>query len=143
MNARPTIGFATTLAAALLMTPPSFGAAAAGAATGRPGTPYTSASIVSPADGEGWRANSGNLAVRAETQPELLQGHRLRLLLDGNAQSPAQASPAFRLTGVERGEHQLRLQIVDDDGTLVFEGESSAFHLLRHSKLHPRPAANP
>ena len=104
---------------------------------------YASARIAAPAEGEGLRANSGNFAVQVEVEPELRQGHRLRLLLNGSAQGDAQTSLTFRLTAVERGEHRLQLQIVDEDGGIVFEGESSTFHLLRHSKLHPRPAAAP
>lgn len=136
MNAKPSIACAAVLAAALLTTPPLAG-------TDQPTSGYSSARIISPPDGEGLRANSGNFEVRAQIEPELRQGHHLRLLLDGDPQGAAQASSTFQVTGVERGEHQLRLQVVDDDGGLVFAGEASTFHLLRRSKLHPRPAANP
>jgi len=104
---------------------------------------YASARIASPADGEGLRANSGNFVVQAQVEPELRQGHRLRLLLNGNAHGAAQTALTFPLTAVERGEHRLQLQIVNEGGGIVFAGESSTFHLLRHSKLHPRPVANP
>ena len=136
MNAKTIIRCAAALAAALLMAPPLAG-------TDQPKSGYSSARIISPPDGEGLRANSGNFEVRAQIEPDLRQGHRLRLLLNDKPQGAAQASSTFQLTGVERGEHQLRLQIVDDDGGLVFAGEPSTFHLLRHSKLHPRPAFNP
>ena len=131
MNAKPTIARAAVLAAALLMASPFAG-------SDQPTSEYSSARIVSPADGEGLRANSGNFKVQAQIEPALRQGHRLQLLLDGNPQGAAQASLTFRLTGVDRGEHQLRLQVIDGDGGLVFAGEASTFHLLRHSKLHPR-----
>ena len=136
MNAKPTIACAAVLAAALLMAPSLAGA-------DRPASGYSSARIISPANGEGLRANSGNFEVQAQIEPELRQGHRLRLLLDGEAQGAAQAATTFQLTGIHRGEHQLQLQIVDEDGGLVFAGEPSTFHLLRHSKLHPRPATSP
>ena len=137
MNARPATRPAAVLAAALLFCLPPFGVADG------PAAPYASARITAPADGEGLRANSGDFVVQARIEPELRQGHRLRLLLDGNAQGTAQSASAFPLTGIERGEHQLQLQIVDADGSIVFEGEPSTFHLLRHSILHPRPTANP
>ena len=137
MNARPTSSSAAILAAALLFSlPPS------GVADG-PAAPYTSARITAPADGEGLRANSGDFVVQAHIEPELRQGHRLRLLLDGNAQGTAQTASAIPLTGIERGEHQLQLQIVDADGSILFEGETSTFHLLRHSILHRRAATSP
>ena len=137
MNARPATRSAAVLAAALLFCLPPFGVADG------PAAPYASARITAPADGEGLRANSGDFVVRAHIEPDLRQGHRLRLLLNGNAQGAAQTSAAFLLTGVARGEHQLQLQVVDEGGSIVFEGESSTFHLLRHSILHRRPATNP
>ena len=136
MNAKPIIRSAAALAAALLMAPLLAG-------SDQPTSGYSSARIISPANGEGLRANSGNFEVRAQIEPDLRQGHHLHLLLDGESQGATQAPLTFRLTGVERGEHQLRLQVIDDDGGLVFEGEPSTFHLLRHSKLHPRPTTNP
>ena len=136
MNAKSSIACAVAVAAALIMAPPLAG-------NDQPTSGYLSARIISPPDGEALRANSGNFEVRAQIEPDLRQGHHLRLLLDGDPQGAAQASSTFRLTGIERGEHQLRLQIVDDDGGLVFAGEPSTFHLLRHSRLHPQPATNP
>ena len=136
MHEQPTPGWAAgLLIAALSIAAPCVADAA--------NSPYASARILSPADGEGLRANSGDFVVQAQVEPELRQGHRLRLLLNGNAQGTAQAASAFPLTGVERGEHQLQLQIVDEDGGVIFEGEPTTFYLLRHSVLHPRPAANP
>ena len=136
MHKQPTPGWATCLLIAAL-------SIAAPCAANVADTPYASASILSPADGEGLRANSGDFVVQAQVEPELRQGHRLRLLLNGSAQGAAQTSSAFPLTAVERGEHQLQLQIVDADGSIVFEGKASTFHLLRHSILHPRSTANP
>ena len=133
MTARPIIGFA----AALLMAWPPLRAAEP------PATHYTSARITAPANGEGLRANSGDLVVQAHVEPSLGPGHGLRLLLDGHAQGNVQTSLAFPLTAVDRGEHQLQLQIVNEDGDIVFAGETSTFHLLRHSILHQRSANAP
>ncbi|MCY3794187.1 MAG: hypothetical protein OXG51_07405 [Gammaproteobacteria bacterium] len=133
MHKQPTPGRATCLLTAAL-------SIATPCAADSANSPYASAGILSPADGEGLRANSGDFVVQAQVEPALRQGHRL---LNGSAQGTAQASSAFPLTGVERGEHQLQLQIVDANGSIVFEGESSTFHLLRHSTLHRRPATNP
>ena len=132
MHKQPPPGRATCLLIAALSIAAPCGADSAN-------SPYASARILSPADDEGLRANSGDFVVQAQVEPALRQGHRLRLLLNGSARGTAQTSSAFPLTGVERGEHQLQVQIVDADGSIVFEGETSTFHLLRHSILHPRP----
>ena len=131
MNPRPIIAFA----AALMIASPPLSVAEPSASL------YDRAGILSPADGEGLRANSGDFVVQAQVEPELRQGHRLRLLLNGSAQGTAQASSTFPLTNVERGQHQLQLQIVDENGGILFEGEPTTFHLLRHSILHPRPVS--
>ncbi len=100
---------------------------------------YTEASILSPTADAGVRANGGELWVQASLKPALRKGHQLRLLLDGLPYGPAQTSPRFHLQGVHRGSHALQVQVVDAAGRLVFAGAPSSFHLLRHSRLHPRP----
>lgn len=137
MNVKPIFRFAKVLATALLL------AASPSGVTDPSPITYASADIISPADGEGLRANSGDFVVLTQVEPAVRQGHRLRLLLDGTARGAAQASSIFQLAGIERGEHQLQLHIVDEDGELIFAGKPSTFHLLRHSKLHPRPAGHP
>lgn len=137
MKPKPPSRRGAAVAATLLMAQPLFAVADSAAA------PYTSARITAPADGEGLRANSGDFVVHAQIEPALRPGHSLQLLLNGDTQGKTQASSMFQLTGIERGEHRLRLRILNDQGSVVFEGEPSIFHLLRHSRLHPRPAANP
>ena len=98
--------------------------------------PYISAAILFPADGEAVRANGGRLTVTARIAPTLRPDHRLQLMLDGTPYGRPQASPQFHLQDVDRGTHQVRLQILDAAGGIVFIGQSSEFHLLRHSILH-------
>ena len=83
------------------------------------------------------RSNAGSLAVRVRVDPELQEGHRLQLLLDGVAQGSASRKPEFRLENIDRGTHSLQLQIVGEEGGVLFTGPASTFHLLRHSRLHP------
>lgn len=98
--------------------------------------PYISAAILFPADGDAVRANGGRLTVTARIAPTLRSDHRLQLMLDGTPYGRPQASPQFHLQDVVRGTHQVRLQILDAAGGIVFIGQSSEFHLLRHSILH-------
>ena len=98
--------------------------------------PYLSAAIVSPANDAAVRANGGQLTVTARVEPPLHPDHRIQLVLDGTLYGRPQTSPQFHLQDVDRGTHQLRLQILDAAGGIVFIGQSSEFHLLRHSILH-------
>ena len=103
---------------------------------------YTHALIVSPADDSAVRGNAGRLTVLARVDPPLQRGHRLRLLLDGIAQGVAGRASTFEVENIDRGTHNLQLQVVDDAGRVLFTGTASTFHLLRHSRLHRLPRRN-
>ena len=97
---------------------------------------YFSAAVVFPRQGEAVRANGGRLRVAVRIAPKLRPGHRIQLLLDGVAAGPPQTAPPFQLIDLERGAHSLRIRILDAAGGVLFVGESTEFHLLRHSVLH-------
>ena len=97
---------------------------------------YTHALIVSPVDDSAVRGNAGRLTVLARVDPPLRRGHRLRLLLDGIAQGVADRASTFEVENIDRGTHNLQLQVIDDAGRVLFTGTASTFHLLRHSRLH-------
>ena len=98
---------------------------------------YTRAVVVSPADDAAVRSNAGNLTVLTHVEPQLQDGHRLQLLVDGTPRGAAGRNPEFHIENVDRGTHSLQLQIVDDSHRILFTGPPSTFHLLRHSRLHP------
>ena len=100
------------------------------------GKPYVSAAIVFPADDAAVRANDGQLRVEARIIPALRPDHRVQLLFDSAPHGQPQASARFHLTDVDRGTHQVRLHILDAADAIVFVGQPSQFHLLRHSVLH-------
>lgn len=110
--------------------------AATWAANAEDERPYVSARIVFPAPGEAVRANGGQLTVAARIAPALRPDHRVQLLLDGAATGPPQIAPRFHLTDLHRGAHGLQLRIFDAAGNVLFVGQPSEFHLLRHSRLH-------
>ncbi len=103
---------------------------------------YRIAEITSPQNDMAVRDNAGHVLVQAQIQPDLHCAHRVQLLLDG---LPAQQEVGevggleFLLVNIDRGTHQLQLRIVDADATVLFTGQPSTFHLLRHSRLHPQP----
>ncbi len=98
-----------------------------------PATPYEHLRIASPGDDEPVRANDGNFTISVEIHPELRtqSGHRLRLIMDG---SPVGTSdrPHFEMRNVDRGTHQIRVQVLDREERVIQESDSIQFHLLRH-----------
>ena len=93
---------------------------------------YRSVAIAWPQD-EAIRANDGSIRIVAATEPELEPEHRAVVLLDGQA---AQQSDGltFDLTELDRGRHELAVQIIDGDGAVLAESRPKIIHLLRASR---------
>jgi len=83
-------------------------------------------------------SNQGEVVVQSNVSPELAAHHKLRLVLDSNQQSPLQQSSNFRLLGVERGEHQLQLQALDQNGKLIAESPVTTFYLRKTTIASPK-----
>jgi hypothetical protein len=88
------------------------------------------------------RDNDGNLLVTLESEPGLQDGHRYRLLLDGQAYGTPGRSPVFPLDNIDRGSHQLAAEIIDDEGRIIERTPSQPFHLKR-TTLADKRRANP
>ncbi|TER22644.1 DUF4124 domain-containing protein [Pseudomonas aeruginosa] len=79
------------------------------------------------------RANSGDVIVTVTSEPALLPGHRYRLPLDGKPAGVPGRSPVFPLKNLDRGTHQVAVEIIDGDGMTVESTPSQPFHLHRVS----------
>lgn len=84
------------------------------------------------------RDNAGNLIVSVNSEPALFPGHSYRLLLDGSEVGQAGRSPVFPLENIDRGTHQLAVEIIDQQGRIIERTPSQPFHLLRISLAQKR-----
>jgi hypothetical protein len=84
------------------------------------------------------RDNAGNLIVTATSEPALHSGHSFRLLLDGQAVGTTGRSPVFPLENIDRGTHQLAVEIVDSQGRTVERTPSQPLHMQRISLAQKR-----
>lgn len=96
---------------------------------------YTAVQITSPAHDSSIRENAGAVTVTTQVEPGLAGGHAVQLLMDGTPVAGPSQSGTFPLANVDRGTHQLYAQVVDEDGTVIFTGKLSVFHMLRYSRL--------
>ncbi|MBD1390179.1 DUF4124 domain-containing protein [Neiella sp. HB171785] len=94
--------------------------------------------ISDPAHEATIRSAEGNLMVTAQLSIPAGVTQRLQLLVDGQKQGEPQASSVFALTGVERGSHQLQLQLVNNQGSVLASSEAIQIHMHRPSVLHPK-----
>ncbi|WP_324732090.1 DUF4124 domain-containing protein [Pseudomonas paeninsulae] len=84
------------------------------------------------------RDSAGNLIVTASSEPALQSGHSFRLLLDGQATGETGRSPVFPLENIDRGTHQLAVEIVDAQGRTLERTPSQPLHMLRISLAQKR-----
>ena len=104
---------------------------------------YQSIGIVSPAQDETIRENSGAVSVEASIDPPLdtSAGHRFQFYLDGEPRSNPSATGQVQFQEVDRGQHELEVAVVDGNGNELIRSDVVRFHLHRISALFPpRPS---
>lgn len=114
--------------------------------TPRPETPpppvaYTRFELTSPAQEATLRDNTGDITVNFVMEPALKvgRGHKLVVLLDGQAQPPVKANTVV-VKNVPRGTHSLQGQILDSRGEVLMASQSITVYLFRQSILAPNRA---
>jgi len=109
----------------------------------KPTTPgYTLLDIVQPVPDATIRNNAGELTVSVTSNPALHPGHQYRLLLDGAPAGAPGESPVLTLQNIDRGSHQLVVEVIDSQGESVLSSEPRVFHMMRTS-LAQRRMVNP
>lgn len=103
---------------------------------------YRSLEIVQPEPEATVRDNAGSLTVSVTSDPPLHPGHQYRLLIDGAAASAPGASPVIAVENVDRGSHQLVVEIIDAGGEAVLGSAPRMVHVMRTS-LAQRRMINP
>ncbi|MBD2837280.1 DUF4124 domain-containing protein [Pseudomonas sp. JM0905a] len=86
------------------------------------------------------RDGEGNLIVSAMSEPGLRGNHSYRLLLDGQPMGEPGRSPVFPLKNLDRGTHQLAVEIVDEQGRVVERTPGQPVHIVRMSLSQKRLA---
>jgi hypothetical protein len=100
---------------------------------------YKKLAITSPTPDEAIRSNAGTLTVSFVVDPSPRQGHTVQLMMDGKVLQKVRGSEPIALENVDRGTHQVQLQVTDDEsGTVLQQGTPVTFSLLRHSILNNR-----
>ncbi|MDZ7826449.1 MAG: hypothetical protein U5R48_11020 [Gammaproteobacteria bacterium] len=82
------------------------------------------------------RANGGIVEVTASVEPAPASGDRMELLMDGAVVAESRDG-SFRVENVDRGEHRIRVRVVDGNGNVHGESPSQVIYVLRRSVLAP------
>ncbi|UZE24163.1 DUF4124 domain-containing protein [Pseudomonas sp. B21-056] len=110
-------------------------------ASAEPSTPlfhYEMLRLLIPEPDATIRSTAGELIVTATSEPRLKKGHRYRLLLDGQPTGEPGPSPVFALSNIDRGTHQLAVEILDEQDRIVERTANQPFHMQRISLAQKR-----
>lgn len=96
---------------------------------------YQSLSILNPQDKGSIFDNTGTVNIEVEIKPALAADDKFQVLLDGQAFGAAQTELPLRISGVERGEHQIAVALQDKDGKTLMTSNSITIYLHKTSVL--------
>lgn len=132
---------------------PASAAPAASTATkpaGKPAEPasvqYSLLEIWQPESGASFFGADASVNVRMRSEPQLAQGDRLLLYLDGKMVEGSPNAYEYDLTGIERGAHSLSALILDARGNEKIRSAPRVFHIKQQAVDNPRnvgPALKP
>jgi hypothetical protein len=95
------------------------------------GSIYTSFEIMQPENEQTIRSDEGNVSVGLLLTPGLAEGDSLQVFIDGTRIDGEMRSTQFILKGLGRGSHSLKINVVDDQGSIQAEAPSVVFHLRK------------
>ena len=113
---------------------------------------YQVLEIFQPAENDTFFGADAAVIVRIRSEPELVSGDQMRLFLDGNLVDGEPTALEYSLSGLERGAHSLRAQIVDAQGKPKMLSDPRMIHMRQNTasepravgpNLRPRPAPKP
>lgn len=102
--------------------------------------PPASIRLLSPMHEQTLRENEGIITVSAIANRKMDQGHNVQLLLDGKAYGRPQASLSWRLINIDRGSHQLQVQLLKY-GKVIASSNNITVYLHRASVIQRKPPA--
>lgn len=93
--------------------------------------------IVQPENKATVRDNTGSVYISGNISPRFQRGFRVRLLLNGTLYGEPQNSTVFVLRDIDRGEHNIQLELIDQNGKLIATSPLTIFYLHRASLISP------
>jgi hypothetical protein len=101
-------------------------------------TIYKELKIIAPKQGQGIRANDGDVSVALSFSPKLQQGDKIVFTLDGKELMQG-VSKVANMTNLDRGEHILTVSIVSKSSKKLITSEELKFSVLRAIATKKKP----
>ncbi|SET87969.1 DUF4124 domain-containing protein [Thalassotalea agarivorans] len=87
--------------------------------------------ITQPASDATIRDNTGSVHVTGQIGPVFKRGFKIQLIVDGQPYEKPQTHTMFALRDIDRGEHQLKMQLIDTNGKVIATSEEVTFYMHR------------
>lgn len=88
-------------------------------------------SITAPAEGTQVPMGQSNVPVHVQLQPALHSGHKLQLLVNGEAFGAPSLIQTLELTNIYRGAHRVEVAVIAVDGKIIFTSEPVTIYVQR------------
>lgn len=99
---------------------------------------YRSLEIWQPENGESFFEADSVVNVRMRVDPDLAEGDRLLLYLDGKLVEGPEGSLEYALEGIDRGAHSVTAVILDPRGNEKIRSEPRVFHRKQPTIISPQ-----
>lgn len=94
-------------------------------------------SITQPQPEETVRDNTGSVYINGNVSPRFQRGHQIQLIFNGKPHGQPQRKALFVLRELDRGEHHIQLELLDQNGKLIATSPVTTFYLHRASLVSP------
>jgi len=79
------------------------------------------------------RDNTGSIFIQSIIKPVFKRGLKIQLLLDGNAYNSPQTHGRFSLRNIDRGEHKIQMELMDEKDEVIALSKEVTFYMHRAS----------
>jgi len=94
--------------------------------------------IAQPADNSTIRDNTGSVHVSGRIKPIFKRGLSIQLYIDNIPYGKPQTHSMFALRDIERGEHQIKMTLLNEKGKVIASSPSITFYMHRASVVKAR-----
>jgi hypothetical protein len=102
---------------------------------------YQSIIITQPVHDSAFNSGNGQVSISSETTPSLSNNDSVQLVVDGKSYN-SNKSGSFSLSNVDRGTHQVQVNVINQAGDILISSDITTFTLHRTNAQRKRPRAN-
>ncbi len=86
-----------------------------------------------PKDNATIRDNTGSIYISGSIKPIFRRGLKIQLILDDKPYLTPQTHTMFSLKNIDRGEHQIKMQLLNEKGKIIALSKAITFYMHRAS----------